>query len=377
MFNKVRIFAVLPVLFISCSLHSQTCGGTERWQVKVVADSGSGTVELAPVQSTIQAALVLPQPHLPPQSDNDTRLPEERHVYQLRGHLVQFKQEGNDNDYHLVITDDTLQFTNDSAHHGTGHSLIAEIPDPNCIPGKKGDPTVPSRFISQITCARSKIDAKFPTANKAGKFNDTAGVPVTITGIGFYDRPHGQTGRASNNLEVHPVLDIDFGDGQASCLPVTSQGDFSVAVAPSTITIAPGSSETLALSVTPNSGFNGAVSFVVSGLTSGVTSVLSPASNGGSTLSLSVSSSATPGTSSLSVTGASGSLSHTVPVSLTVGPANGTGQWEYKLITSSTPDGLLTQATTLGAQGWELAGVTFDSTRSDSYVGFMKRLRGQ
>jgi hypothetical protein len=105
--------------------------------------------------------------------------------------------------------------------------------------------------------------------------------------------------------------------------------------------------------------------------------VISPASNGGSTLSLSVSSSATPGTSSLSVTGASGSLSHTVPVSLTVGPPNGTGQWEYKLITSSTPDGLLTQATTLGAQGWELAGVTFDSTRSDSYVGFMKRLRGQ
>src|SRR6266849_4549344 len=88
MFNKVRIFAVLPVLFISCSLHSQTCGGAERWQVKVVADSGSGTVELAPVQSTIQEALVLPQPHLPPQSDNDTRLPEERHVYQLRGHLV-------------------------------------------------------------------------------------------------------------------------------------------------------------------------------------------------------------------------------------------------------------------------------------------------
>ena len=30
------------------------------------------------------------------------------------------------------------------------------------------------------------------------------------TGIGFFDRPHGQTGRALNGLELHPLLDIEF-----------------------------------------------------------------------------------------------------------------------------------------------------------------------
>ena len=380
--NLVTLLFVFCVLSLAHTLHAQTCGGTERWQVKVGTDSGSGTVQLQPlIQTTLQAAIHLPQPHIPPQGDNDTRLPEETHVYRLQGHLAQFKQEGNDNDYHLVITDDTLQFTNDSAHHGTGHSLIAEIPDPNCIPGQHGDPNIPSRFISQITCARGKMDTKFPNADRTGQFNDTAGIPVTITGIGFYDPAHNQTGRASNNLEIHPILDIDFGDGQASCFPgVGSTGDFSVGVSPSNITIAPGSSGTIALSAIPKNGFQGTVSFAVSGLPSGVTSSISQASDGSSTLSLTASAAATQGNSSLTVTGKSGSLSHTASITLSVPPSGGSNtgaKWEYQLITSPTPEGLLAKATTLGAQGWELAGVTFDSTRSDSYVGFLKRPSAQ
>jgi hypothetical protein len=218
-------FFLLPLVlsgFGLPGLRAQTCGGTERWQVKVGADSGSDAVRLEPVvETTLQDAIRLSQPHLPPQSDNDTRLPEETHVYRLSGHLVEFKQEAGskgDSDYHLVITDDSLQFTNDADHHGPGHSLIAEIPDPDCIPGAHGDPDVPSRFIDEISCVRAKLDAKFPDANKNGKFFDTGDTPVTITGVGFFDRAHGQTGRARNNLEIHPLLDLDFGDGQPSCL---------------------------------------------------------------------------------------------------------------------------------------------------------------
>jgi hypothetical protein len=214
---------LFPLLLFGLNLpglQAQACGGTERWQVKVGTDSGSDTVRLQPVvQTTLQDAIRLSQPHLPPKSDNDTRLPEETHVYQLSGHLVEFKQEAGkgDSDYHLVITDDTLQFTNDADRHGPGHSLIAEIPDPDCIPGVHGDPDVASKFVDEITCVRAKLDAKFPDANKNGKFFDTGDTPVTVTGVGFFDRPHGQTGRARNNLEIHPVLDLDFGDGQPSC----------------------------------------------------------------------------------------------------------------------------------------------------------------
>lgn len=113
MCTKVRLLPAVLALTFPCMLRAQTCGGTERWQVKVGTDSGSGTVQLQPLlQTTVQEAIHFPQPHLPSQTDHDTRLLEETHVYQLQGQLAQFKQEGNDNDYHLVITDDTLQFTN-------------------------------------------------------------------------------------------------------------------------------------------------------------------------------------------------------------------------------------------------------------------------
>jgi len=36
---------------------------------------------------------------------------------------------------------------------------------------------------------------------------------VTITGVGFFDFLHGQTGVAPNGIELHAVLDIQFGTG--------------------------------------------------------------------------------------------------------------------------------------------------------------------
>jgi hypothetical protein len=299
----VASFLVLLSALVPLSLQAQqTCGGTERWQVKVGTDSDVGSVQLQPViQTTVEAALRLQPPdQLPPSSDNDTRLPEEMHVYQLSGHLVEFKQEAGskgDSDYHLVITDDTLQFTNDAQHDGPGHSVIAEIPDPNCIAGKHGDPDVASRFISQITCARAKMDVKFPDADRTGQFNDTGDTPVTITGVGFFDRAHGQTGRAANDLEIHPILDIDFGDGQPSCFPAASA---EAAAHPAVLAPPP--------------------------------PPLPPPT-----------SAAPPG-----------------------------AKWEYKSIAAPTAKELLAQATTLGAQGWELVGVAFDP-RKNSYVGFLKR----
>jgi hypothetical protein len=194
----------------------QVCGGTERWAVKGGSDSGVDSVSLQPQSTTLQDLIHLDKVQLPRKGDDDTRLSEETSVYQFSAKLVMFKQEG-DSDYHLVISDDG-QFTPAGAKsHNPGHSLIAEIPDPNCIPGVQGEPDVHSKFIVPITCARNKMDAKFPDADKSGGDNDGGGVTVTITGVGFFDPAHGQIGRSLNNLEIHPILDIDFGDGQASC----------------------------------------------------------------------------------------------------------------------------------------------------------------
>jgi hypothetical protein len=36
---------------------------------------------------------------------------------------------------------------------------------------------------------------------------------VSLIGVGFFDKPHGQSGRAPNAIELHPVLGICFGAG--------------------------------------------------------------------------------------------------------------------------------------------------------------------
>ncbi len=56
------------------------------------------------------------------------------------------------------------------------------------------------------------MDARFPNALKDGSFNPV-NLPVEITAVGFFDRPHGQIGRATNNIELHPILRLCFLDG--------------------------------------------------------------------------------------------------------------------------------------------------------------------
>ena len=35
-----------------------------------------------------------------------------------------------------------------------------------------------------------------------------AGQMVEVTGVGFFDRVHGETGQAPNGIELHPVLGL-------------------------------------------------------------------------------------------------------------------------------------------------------------------------
>src|SRR6516164_6536535 len=71
-------------------------------------------------------------------------------------------------------------------------------------------PTQAAFRVAMGHSARQTMDQRFPNADQSGKWNDGAGAPVEITGIGFFDRPHGQVGRAPNNIEIHPILSIQF-----------------------------------------------------------------------------------------------------------------------------------------------------------------------
>lgn len=160
--------------------------GVERWSVKTGTDADANLINLqSTTQTTIATLAALPAPSNIPLSNRVQ--PTETTLFQLHATLVEYKLEA-DSDYHLVLND------------GTGNTLISEIPDPICVGST-------SLLLPGIQKARSEFDAKYtPTSSF-----QTADVPVTVTGVGFFDFLHGQTGVAPNGIELHAVLDVQFG----------------------------------------------------------------------------------------------------------------------------------------------------------------------
>src|SRR5262249_35082508 len=69
-----------------------------------------------------------------------------------------------------------------------------------------------------LTSVRAKFLQQFPNIDMTGGWNDTNGLPIRLTGVGFFDRDHNQVGRAATVIELHPLLDIQFDptDGPSS-----------------------------------------------------------------------------------------------------------------------------------------------------------------
>ncbi len=162
--------------------------GVERWSVKTGTDADAGLINLqSSTPTTIAALTSLPAPTTLPSSNRIQ--PTETTVFQLQATLLEYKLE-SDSDYHLILSD------------GSGHTMISEMASPACVGSS-------SRLLPGIQNARSEFDARYtPTSSF-----QPANVPVTITGVGFFDFQHGQTGVAPNGIELHAVLDIQFGAG--------------------------------------------------------------------------------------------------------------------------------------------------------------------
>lgn len=175
-----------------------------RWDIKTGADAAANGLDPAQASQTTVAELrsaEAPAPWPPPGRYQDV----ENTVWQLAKAdttLVGYKHE-TDGDYHLVLSD------------SSGNTMIAEIPDPADV-----DPG--STFVGAITAARQAFSDQFGVQLRAldamaAAEPDTSApmivqvsVPVTVTGIGFFDFVHGQAGVAPNGVELHPVLAIDF-----------------------------------------------------------------------------------------------------------------------------------------------------------------------
>jgi hypothetical protein len=254
--------------------------GVERWSVKTGTDADAGAIGLqSTTQTTIASLDGIPAPSNLPA--NNRVKPTETTVYQLHATLTQYKLEA-DSDYHLVLSD------------GSGHTMIGEIPDPTCV--GSGSP-----LLSSIQKSRGEFDAKYTAT---GSFK-TANVPVTITGVGFFDFNHGQTGVAPNAIELHAVLDVQFGSGTGGSVSVTNPGNQTGTV---------GTAGSLQISATDTAG--GMLSYRATGLPAGLSI--------NSTSGLISGTPTTAGTSSVTVTatdstGPSGSTSFTWTIGSTGG----------------------------------------------------------
>lgn len=158
-------------------------------------------------------------------------------------------------------------------------------------------------------------------------------------------------------------------------LAVQAVGDFSLSLAPGTLTTSSGtgSAGPVAIALTRAPGFPSAVSFTLEGAPSGCSGVFTPSSTTGSTASLALTlAGVAPGTYPLTVRGTSGSISRTTTLLLTVttppqdftlpsvsvqAPAGGTGSAGIVI----TPINGFSGAVTLSASGLP-AGVTASFT---------------
>jgi hypothetical protein len=156
----------------------------ERWSVKTGTDADTGAINLAETPISIATMRSWTAPSSLPA--NNRIAPYETTTWVVTATLTKYKRE-DDSDYHMVITDHD------------GNTMIAEAAAPFCL--GTGDP-----LALLIMQARNQFDNHFSATTSF----QTVSEPVRITGVGFFDFLHGQTGVAPNGIEIHPVLNIVF-----------------------------------------------------------------------------------------------------------------------------------------------------------------------
>jgi hypothetical protein len=157
--------------------------GTERWPEKTLADPFASKVKLTPHPATVDGLRTLTKVV---GIGGQRGLGVERTTYRVHATLVGIKAEA-DSDFHLVIADPT-----------SGKTMIAEFPNGSCTLGAA------KSLRAEMQKARVAIVNACGFAPNSG-YHLISGT-ATITGVGFFDFPHHQTGHAPNDIELHPVL---------------------------------------------------------------------------------------------------------------------------------------------------------------------------
>lgn len=199
--------------------------GEERINVKHLSDPDAGKVKLTPVQTTITELAKLPVPNPPVGSDDPRGLAlvshpeisvasyaklEEFQTFTVDGWVSCAKVElGNkktpgDHDIHICLSEKPPGVRTVKGKRVatiTKPSIISESVDGRCTDG--------STVADKIRGAREQILTIIHSTNATTKsVQKLLGKHVRVTGVGFYDKLHGQTGVAPNGIELHPILDF-------------------------------------------------------------------------------------------------------------------------------------------------------------------------
>jgi hypothetical protein len=101
---------------------------------------------------------------------------------------VTFVRLEDDRDYHIVLVDPS----------DSSYPIVTEVADPSC----QGPAQSP--YLSLLTATRSALNAL-----SGGRPTSLVGRTLRIRGSALYDFDHGQTGRARNCIELHPVISVE------------------------------------------------------------------------------------------------------------------------------------------------------------------------
>lgn len=177
-------FALFALLWIAIA-PAHACG-RERWAAKTLADGSRFSQSIIP--ANIEDLRDAARPFGVDGMDAP-RVAAERRFYHIHGELLGFKLE-DDQDIHLVI----------APVGNRQQTMIAEIPDPNCMHG------APAAYVHDVAVAR--LDFVKHYGIPPVRMFRLAYLPIDLTGALFFDFGHDQDGAAPNQAEIHPVMTI-------------------------------------------------------------------------------------------------------------------------------------------------------------------------
>lgn len=174
---------ILSLFLIAAAVPTFAQCDAVRAEVRVAADVDAARIATMPLPATVESLRNFPAPRpLPQQHRVD---PVETTTYSVTATLLEYTG-GGDDDRQIVLADEA------------GRTIIATIPGAPCAGG--------GPFATAIERARAEFDSRFPSSGAFGP----AGVPVEISGIGFFDFLQEQRGLAPNGFALRPVTSINF-----------------------------------------------------------------------------------------------------------------------------------------------------------------------